>query len=286
MAKTYPIAVVMGTYNRAHLLVRSLTAYTYQTVRPEDFVLIIFDDGSNDFTRELCTKFSKQLNIDYIRLEKEPGTWRDSAAYLNAGIAKALHVYQSKYIFITHPEIIPGKDVLRVGSEILDSNIPIRVNFKGYYLTPGQQQALDTVRWEDDTVAVRSLPEFYDESKRHHGHPDYRADAIDRTKIWFSWIFGGFSAEGWKRFGGVFESPTWGAVDVEMLERCRTLGIPTFTPGQDSCYVIHQNHDLPSDVQTPRDENAWKAALNGKTLEPRPALISRQRWEPFNYTPC
>ncbi len=68
MAKTYPIAVVMGTYNRAHLLVRSLTAYTYQTGRPEDFVLIIFDDGSTDFTREICAQFSKRLNIDYIRL--------------------------------------------------------------------------------------------------------------------------------------------------------------------------------------------------------------------------
>lgn len=275
----------MGTYNRAHLLARSLECYARQSYR--NFTLIIYDDGSTDNTREVCANAQMNgLNIDYIRLEKEPGTWRDSAAFLNAGIAKALHDYFCQYVFITHPEIMPGRDVLRLGVEHLYGadviGQPVRYNCKGYYLSQSDQEHLDTVNWKDDIMSVRKLPGFYDTVAPH---PDYSPSSVEKIDVWGSWIFGGFSRKGWQRFGGVYESPTWGAVDVEMFNRTRVMGINTITPAQESAWVLHQNHDRPSDTPTPRIEDDWKRELNGVEIKARPELIAPLRFVHCNYIP-
>ena len=277
------IAVVMGTYNRGELLNRSLSHYAEQGI---DHTLIIFDDGSTDDTKAVVENYTVDcsLNVHYVRLEKEPGKWRDSACYLNAGIAYALHVLKSQYIFITHPEIIPGRNLLKIACRKLDSVGFARLNAKGYYLTPGQQQRIDEADLSDGIAGIRNLPEFYQESEAANGNKDYTANAVDNALTWGSWIWGGFTAYNWRRFGGIFESETWGAVDMEFMERCRRLNVQTITPLDIEAMVIHQNHDLPGNVITPRNLD-WMETLKGVELRARPELISKERWEPLGYKP-
>lgn len=277
------IAVVMGTYNRGELLDRSLWHYERQGI---PHTIIIFDDGSTDNTKAVVDYYTvdNSLDIHYIRLEKEPGKWRDSACYLNAGIAYALHVLKSQYIFITHPEIIPGRNLLKTACRKLDSVGFARLNAKGYYLTPGQQEKIDEADLGEGIAGIRNLPDFYQESEAGNGNKDYTARAVDNALTWGSWIWGGFTAYNWRRFGGVFESETWGAVDVEFMERCRRLNVQTVTPLDIEAMVIHQNHDLPGNVITPRNAD-WMETLKGVELRARPELISKERWEPLNYNP-
>ena len=65
--KPFKAAVIMGTYNRGHLLRRSLENYAMQT--ENDFYIHVFDDGSTDNTKELVrfenTTFG--LHIKYTR---------------------------------------------------------------------------------------------------------------------------------------------------------------------------------------------------------------------------
>lgn len=275
------IAVVMGTYNRGELLDLSLWHYERQDI---PHTIIIFDDGSTDNTKAVADYYTvdNSLDIRYIRLEKEPGKWRDSACYLNAGIAYALHVLKSQYIFITHPEIIPGRNLLKTACRKLDTLGYARINAKGYYLTPDQQERIGEVDLSEGIAAIRTMPNFYEDSEAFNGNKDYTANAVDRALTWGSWIWGGFTAYNWRRFGGVFESETWGAVDVEFMERCRRLNVQTVTPLELEAMVIHQNHDIPGIPVTPRN-NDWMETLRGVELRARPELISKERWEPLNY---
>jgi len=121
------IAVVTGTYNRAHLLLRSLFHYQackrptwkYEPRIPGNeqdmsICLVVMDDGSTDFTRELCEKFAnEQLPIYYFYMgDKQSGEWRDSAAFINQGMSFALHGLQASFVFPTHPEICVGEDTI------------------------------------------------------------------------------------------------------------------------------------------------------------------------------
>jgi glycosyltransferase involved in cell wall biosynthesis len=66
------ISVIIPTYNRAHLLPRSIESVLNQTYK--DFELIIVDDGSNDNTDEVVNKYIKKDNrIKYIKFEKNKG---------------------------------------------------------------------------------------------------------------------------------------------------------------------------------------------------------------------
>jgi GT2 family glycosyltransferase len=59
------VSVVICTYNRAQLLKRTLHSLTLQTVGPEQFEIIVVDDGSADETPEVC----RQLRQDLPRMK-------------------------------------------------------------------------------------------------------------------------------------------------------------------------------------------------------------------------
>lgn len=50
------ISVIIPTYNRADLLEKCLESFCAQTFSPEDFEVLVIDDGSQDNTRNLLTK--------------------------------------------------------------------------------------------------------------------------------------------------------------------------------------------------------------------------------------
>ena len=275
-------AVVIGTYQRGHLLERSLACYARQSIGQRNFALVVIDDGSTDGTEQLLRGFAagSLVDVHYFRLEKEPGTWRDSASFINMGLSYALHVIQAEYVFATHPEIMPGDDCLNMSSTVRPGTY---IGHKGYYLTAEQQAAIDTVDWRTAVVNVRYLPGFYAKHPDIKGPTsDYQHDRMDQHKKWESWIFGGMHRDTWLWFGGLSEYETWGSVDVDFLARRRVCALETYTPQTNSCYVIHQNHDDPTkNVPTPRDMNAALGAVP-RYLDPlsalKPELLNPGRW--------
>ena len=269
----YNCAVVMGTYNRAHLLKKSLVHY-YRTMK-EDTCLIVFDDASTDYTEQVVRDWAELMDIHYFRLEKPPGTWRDSAQFLNEGISYALYGLHCETVFATHPEIMPGSRTLESarGTCALYP-VPLWVSCKGYYLTQGQQAYMQDA-WHDlkmghDILNVRNVPGFYDEPGTPIEGPaaDYVHSAMDGHAVWHSWIWGGGTRKTWEALGGMNESPVWGVVDVDLLNRRTALGIPTITPDSEHTMVIHQNHDDPAkNTVTPRDMDAVFQNLPRRTPE-------------------
>lgn len=239
-------AIVIGTHDRGHLLRRSLLHY------PKDITVYVYDDASMDNTNNVVGEaILDGWHILYKPIYRKPG-WRDSAAYLNAGLRQAL-AQGYEYIFITHPEIIPGKTTID-SAKAMSVSADTWVSCKGYYLTPEQQQHLT------DDCNVKDLPNFYGQAQRAEftGNPDYTPEAIEKAAVWHSWIFAGGRRDMWQYFGGLTEFDTWGSVDVDLLNRRTIAGMKTVTPGKDTDIVIHQNHD---DLNTPRDMGKCMAAL-------------------------
>ncbi len=248
-------SVVLCTYNRAHLLKRSLVTYAKQTTG--DFELIILDDGSEDETGDLVSSFSDKVEIRYERLtDKKPGEWRDAGAIINRGIIRS----KGEFVYITHPEVMLCFDCIDKANRALREDEKAYLNTRVYYLTPRLQEALDTVDWQSDFYRVKSLQNFYEEE------PTYREESLGMVKnqyctprvaetidCWESWVFGGMTRKSWKRFGGLNESPHWGTVDYDFMQRRRHNKWKTISPRD--MYVIHQNHDMKVGVFKPTERN-------------------------------
>lgn len=296
------VSVVMAAYQRGHLLDRSLDGYERSAglYPPEDLELVVVDDGSTDQTRAIVETWSHRTGVRAVVLTPHPKRvgWRDCGAVLNDGIRAAA----GEHVLITHPEVIPGRksvfacveqlvaferrraEARRAAEEKwhwsdgpppeceVDCPLGLYVSCPVYYLSPREQELIDTVPWRGrDNLAVREIPGFYDEDA--NGNPDYSHRATDsvaqpgsRLPTWESWVFGGCSRETWKRLGGMLVSQKWGAVDVAFMQRRRALGVPTHTTPDPETIVVHQNHDGPDDVKTPRDMQAWVRELQAFDL--------------------
>lgn len=318
----YDIAVVTGTYNRAHLLLRSL--FHYQACKrptwaegiinddgemcmvrhiPKTLCLVVMDDGSTDFTRELCEKFAnEQLPIYYFYMgDKQPGQWRDSAAFINQGMSFALHGLQASFVFPTHPEICVGEDTIATIVDYCKGNKDAFGMAKGYYLTQEQQSQFTFYKgeyWEylkslndphesyplqdffrDLGIAafIQENPDFYNYGDPTHG---YHHAQVEKAKTWDSWIFCGARRETWLKFGGFGESNAWGSVDLNFHSRRYNGGFITWTPEGQNNMVVHQSHDDPNvNTVTPRDMDlCMKTAgeINNEPLQPN--LLNPNRW--------
>lgn len=313
----YDIAVVTGTYNRAHLLLRSL--FHYQACkRPEkknwggvyyegdyrkmSLCLVVMDDGSTDFTRELCEKFAnEQLPIYYFYMgDKQPGQWRDSASFINQGMSFALHGLQALFIFPTHPEICVGEDTIATIVDYCRENKDCFGMAKGYYLTPEQQvkygfEISDCKEMIEDkthssisefpsNIAKLSISKFIEETPDFYDYGDpthaYHHVQVEKATRWDSWIFCGARRETWLKFGGFSESDAWGTIDVTFHHRRYTGGFVTWVPDGQNNMVAHQNHDDPNqNTVTPRNMELCMETAGKLNAEPcQPELLNPNRW--------
>lgn len=287
-------SVVMSTYNRMHLLLRSLVCYEKQQFDNDRFELIIVDDGSSDGTRELVLGWSSHTGIKVTYLVPSPKNtgWRDCTATINHGI----RVSQGQHILLTHPEIMIGrtsvaecvaqleefeKRRIDMGPKELRSPIGLYACCKSYYLSPRDQELIDTVDWKSEgPITVRKIDQFYEADIG--GHPDFSHRATDmvatpgaRIPFWQSWIFGGHSRRTWKELGGMLLTTKWGSCDVGWMHRRQVLGIANHTCPNDSSIVVHQCHDLPNDIKTPRIPEEWQKELNTVSMNPNDLIFPK-----------
>lgn len=277
------VSIVMASYERCHLLSRSLQCYeTSKGIDPQaDMEIVVVDDHSVDNTREHVLEWSKRTKIKAVVMTvgPKPDTWVDCGWVLNAGIRAS----SGRHILLTHPEVMPGQRSVVECVHQLEvyeglracgkDGIGLYACCKVYYLSPRDQGLLDTVNWySEGALAVRGIEGFYDQDD--NGNPDYRHNVTDRVATpgfriqeWSSWVFGGCSRETWKRLGGFLETTKWGSCDISWHARRRTLGIPNHTCPDDDTIVVHQCHDGPGNVPTPRDMDVWVKELQGFDLQ-------------------
>ena len=107
------ITVIICTCNRQRLLNRALSSLVHQTLKPDQFEIIVVDDGSRDDTPSVCNTLRGKLpNLKYISTGSNHGL----AHARNAGIKVA----SGKYILFTDDDCIPAADWVERLSAALD----------------------------------------------------------------------------------------------------------------------------------------------------------------------
>lgn len=250
------VSVVIPTHNRAHLFRRSLVCYSQQQFK--DFEILLLDDDSTDDMQDCCRNLAASLGLDlkHLWFKKPPQKgFRDGACQINYGIRAAI----GKLIITTSPEVMPGKTTIAEMVAHFDRagwNITDWVSARCYLLSEQHQSLIDTVNWRDAGApeAVRMLPGFYKApSAEYTGAAVFENDSIDKLPLFGASIFCGMSRYGWKAIGGFPESEIWGSPDPSFLTERNRLGIKSWTLGMPSSTCVHQFHDAPGDIHSPRN---------------------------------
>ena len=105
------ISVVIPTYNRRDVLVRTLNAFADQDIRRK-YEVIVCDDGSSDDTAEMVMLMMRDSSFELRYLRHERQGWR-LAATRNMGIAAA----SGSLIVFSDDDIIPPPSYLRAHYE-------------------------------------------------------------------------------------------------------------------------------------------------------------------------
>lgn len=99
------LSVIIPTYNRKEILLKTLAAYQAQSARSEILEVLVLDDGSTDGTPEVVSEFSSGANIPvrYFWL-----THRGPAAVRNHGIRTA----GGRLLLFGDDDIVPAPDLV------------------------------------------------------------------------------------------------------------------------------------------------------------------------------
>lgn len=107
-------SVIICTYNRAHLLKRVLHSLVRQTIGPDQFEVVVVDDGSGDDTTEVCDAMRTELpNFKYIPLENNQGL----AIARNIGISAST----GEYLLFTDDDCIAAQNWVKCLHDALDN---------------------------------------------------------------------------------------------------------------------------------------------------------------------
>ncbi len=81
------ISIIMPSYNQAEYIVRAIVSLQLQTFT--DWELIIINDGSTDYTKEVITEYLSDNKIRYFENESNLGLGK----CINIGMLKAKYDY-------------------------------------------------------------------------------------------------------------------------------------------------------------------------------------------------
>ena len=143
MAEKSPtVSVIIPTYNRAHLLGRSIQSVLDQTY--QDFELIIVDDGSTDQTPKICEKFGEKIKVITHPTNRGKGAAMASGLKEAAGEivifcdAHLLGLKQHHLLSLVLP-LIYGSAKAVLGVDIPEKISPSLLNVAPFLILTGQR---------------------------------------------------------------------------------------------------------------------------------------------------
>ena len=108
---TLRVSVVMPTCGRPQLLRRALGALTRQSLAPQEYEIVVVDDGRSEATQRLVKGFAEREDAQHIVYLQPPAGRRGPAAARNAGWRAA----RAPVIAFTDDDTIPARDWLESG---------------------------------------------------------------------------------------------------------------------------------------------------------------------------
>ncbi len=120
------VSVIAPTYNRSNIIPQFLSALNCQTTSPQDYEVILVDDGSTDDTREVISSFAGKLkfNLGYIHQSN-----KGPAAARNLGIQKA----RGNLILILNDDAIVNQNLIEKHIATHEQLLPLKAAVLGSF---------------------------------------------------------------------------------------------------------------------------------------------------------
>ncbi len=136
-------SIIIPTYNRAHLICKTLTSVFNQTIK--DFEVIIVDDGSSDNTGEVVREFIKQNNLtNFYYYFKENA---ERAAARNYGIERS----KGQWVTFLDSDDLLYKNHLELAENFIYSNPKTLVFHSAYEFRDENNQLLKKVTYPSNS---------------------------------------------------------------------------------------------------------------------------------------
>lgn len=216
-------SIIISTYNNSTWLEKVLWGYQCQTHR--DFDIIIADDGSNETTRELITRYQA------LTPQKITHVWHEDNGFQKSAILnKAIQSSQSEYLIFTDGDCIPRWDFIQQHLALAEENtflsggyckLPMDLSTSLTKLNIASGEAFDT-QW----LKEQGFDEKSSLFKLGLGEKSSQiVDKLSPTKA----TWNGCNASTWKEYiltvNGHNETMQYGGEDREMGMRLINSGI-------------------------------------------------------------
>ncbi|MCR8666088.1 glycosyltransferase family 2 protein [Aestuariibaculum sp. M13] len=235
-------SVIISTYNQPDWLEKVLWGYEIQTEK--NFEIVIADDGSGEFTKNLIQRFIQDSNLKITHVWQEDDGFQKTKI-LNKAILKT----SSDYLIFTDGDCIPRNDFVETHLKLRKPNTFLS---GGYFKLP--QQISNAISKED----IEKQNCFHLNWLLEHGlKKTFKTNKLTASgrKAWFlntftptKATFDGMNVSGWKQdvlnVNGFDERMQYGGEDREIGERLMNCGIK-FRQIRYSAICVHLHHDRP-----------------------------------------
>ncbi|MCK9281552.1 MAG: hypothetical protein M0P71_13080 [Melioribacteraceae bacterium] len=196
------------------------TLNSFKQYNPDDFVVIVVDDGSpvDIILPELPFK------VDILKLRDK--TWHNTCIPFNYGFIKALE-YSPDIVIIQNAECLHNGDILSEAKKVTDANY---LSFACYSLAQGEAPG----------VTIQNKAASFNDESSWYNHSIYRATGFHFCNA--------ITAENLKKLNG-FDERLWEGIAYEdnmFRHQIGNLGLRT--DFIDEPFVYHQWHDRPYEI--------------------------------------
>ncbi|MGW0514526.1 glycosyltransferase [Streptomyces olivaceoviridis] len=269
------LSIVIPTYNRDALLDRTLGTLARQTTAPEDFEVVVSDDGSTDTTRDVVRSYEDRLRIKYVFQEdlgyrvasaRNGGARLASApllAFLDTGVLAGPQYVQS--VLAAHAGPAPAKVVLGCCYGY-DPRNP----------HPELHSLVEEFPPEEAVRRVGDAPWFQDMRLPEFTAVDFDLSRMHMPWLWFWTLNVSLPAADFWRVGGFDEDFTgWGGEDIELGYRLHAHGIPMT--------VSRESWGIEAPHERTHEANVSSLMLNcDRFVRKHPSLLPELFWAVTN----
>jgi validoxylamine A glucosyltransferase len=264
------ISVVIPTYNRAELLRRTLDSLTHQTLPPDDYEVVVADDGSHDHTADIVQTYRHRLRLHY---HHQPDLGRRVAHARNAGA----RLTTAPLLAFLDCGTLPGPDFTRAHTRAhTDTDQPLLNlgyvhGYRPFDPTPGLADALATQTPKQLHQHFKDDPGFRDIRHEPLAAVDFRPDRLP-----FPWLYAwgmnlSLRRTDFDAVGGFDERFTdWGTEDIELGHRLHRHGLATHLDR--TAWAVEPPHERDTGEMLAAAKRTMRQFLD-KTHEPDVELV-------------
>ncbi|WP_436530748.1 glycosyltransferase [Actinoplanes sp. HUAS TT8] len=261
------VSVIVPTYNRADLLRRTLQEFRRQTLRPEQFEVIVADDGSSDGSRDVVREFEQELQMGY-HFQEDLGF--RAAAARNGGARLA----RSPILAFADTGVLVGPGWVEAhhrAAGSLNAVVGYTYGYNPHDPSP-ILQGLDAGSAAELKSSLSELPSFRDSRHDAYEETGFRLDRLTAPWYHFFTLNVSVSATAFWRVGGFDEEfRGWGVEDMDFGYRLTQAGV-RMTLSRDA-WAIELPHDRDPNRRVSQRRNM--ALFASKAQGPLPELYWR-----------